>query len=393
MLHDDPCHGPTAIRTQFGAIFVSLELSRSNWILTSLSPGNGEKMSQYSLKAGDVGGFLARFAELKRKARERTGSDYPIVTIHEAGLDGFWVHRVLQHEGIESHVVDAASVATPRRRRRAKTDKIDGEALLRALLAFKRGEPRVCSMVVAPSPEQEDRRRLCRERQALIAERIVHVNRIKGLLFAQGISDYAPLRRDRRKRLDGLRTGDGRPLPRHLRSQIDRELDRLELLLDQIDKVEAEQQALLAADSQPESERVSAAAPPDAVAMLLAVKGIGEQSAAILWSEGLCREFSNRRQVASYAGLAATPWRSGAIVHEQGLSKAGNPQLRTTMVQLAWLWLRHQPQSALAAWFRSRGERGRKGSIVALARKLLVALWKYVKHGVVIEGAVMKPAA
>jgi transposase len=389
MLHDHPSVGPTAILTQFGAIFVSLELSRSKWVLTSLSPGNGEKMSQYGLTAGDIGGLLARFADLKRKARERMGSDYPIITIHEAGLDGFWVHRVLQNEGIESYVVDAASIATSRRRRRAKTDKIDGEALLRALLAFKRGEPRVCAMVVAPSPEEEDRRRLCRERQTLIAERIIHVNRIKGLLFAQGISDYAPLRRDRRKRLEGLRTGDRRPLPVHLKTQISRGLDRLELLLDQIRKVEAEQEALLAAESKaaPEGE------PHNAVAMLLAMKGIGEHSAAILWSEGLCRQFSNRRQVAAYAGLAATPWRSGAVMHEQGLSKAGNPQLRTTMVQLAWLWLRHQPQSALACWFRARGERGRKGSIVALARKLLVALWKYVTHGVIIEGAVMKPAA
>jgi len=389
MLHDHPSVGPTAILTQFGAIFVSLELSRSKWVVTSLSPGNGEKMSQYSLTAGDSSGLLARFADLKRKAQERTGSDYPIVTIHEAGLDGFWVHRVLQNEGIESHVVDAASIATSRRRRRAKTDKIDGEALLRALLAFKRGEPRVCAMVVAPSPEEEDRRRLCRERQTLIAERIIHVNRIKGLLFAQGVSDYAPLRRNRRKRLEGLRTGDGRPLPVHLKTQISRELDRLELLLDQIHSVEAEQEALLAAESKaaPEGE------PRNAVAMLLSVKGIGEHSAAILWSEGLCRQFSNRRQVAAYAGLAATPWRSGAVMHEQGLSKAGNPQLRTTMVQLAWLWLRHQPQSELAKWFRARGERGRKGSIAALARKLLVALWKYVTHGVLIEGAVMKPAA
>jgi transposase len=386
MLHDHPFVRPTAILTQFGAIFVSLELSRSKWVVTSLSPGNGEKMSQYSLTAGDIGGLLARFAALKRKAKERTGSDCPIITIHEAGLDGFWVHRVLQNEGIESYVVDAASIATSRRRRRAKTDKIDGEALLRALLAFKRGEPRVCAMVVAPSPEEEDRRRLCRERQTLIAERIIHVNRIKGLLFAQGISDYAPLRRDRRKRLEGLHTGDGRPLPVHLKTQISRGLDRLELLLDQIREVEAEQEALLAAESKaaPEGE------PHNAVAMLLAVKGIGEHSAAILWSEGLCRQFSNRRQVAAYAGLAATPWRSGAVMHEQGLSKAGNPQLRTTMVQLAWLWLRHQPQSALACWFRARGERGRKGSIVALARKLLVALWKYVTHGVIIEGAVMK---
>lgn len=396
MLHDHPSVGPTAIRTQFGAIFVSLELSRSNWVLTSLSPGNGEKMSQYSLTAGDIGGLLARFADLKRKARERTGSDYPIVTIHEAGLDGFWVHRVLQNEAIESHVVDAASIATPRRRRRAKTDKIDGEVLLRALLAFKRGEPRVCSMVVAPSPEEEDRRRLCRERQTLIAERIVHVNRIKGLLFAQGISDYAPLRRDRRKRLAGLSTGDGRPLPVNLKAQINRELDRLELLIDQICRIEeAEQEALLAAASKagPEKEAEPDGEPRNAVAMLLAVKGIGEHSAALLWTEGLCRQFANRRQVAAYAGLAATPWRSGGIVHEQGLSKAGNPRLRTMMVQLAWLWLRHQPQSELAKWFRARGERGRKVSIIALARKLLVALWKYVAHGVLIEGVAMKPAA
>lgn len=388
MLHDHPSVGPTAIRTQFGAIFVSLELSRSKWVVTSLSPGNGEKMSQYSLDAGDIGGLLARFADIKRKARERTGSDYPIITIQEAGLDGFWIHRVLLNEGIESHVVDAASIATSRRRRRAKTDKIDGEALLRALLAFKRGDPRVCAMVVAPSPEDEDRRRLCRERQALIAERIIHVNRIRGLLFAQGVSDYAPLRRDRHKRLEDLRTGDGRLLPVHLKTQIVRELGRLELLLEQIATVEAEQEALLVTES-----TTPAGAPPSAVALLLAVKGIGENSAAILWSEGLCRQFANRRQVAAYAGLAATPWRSGAVIHEQGLSKAGNPQLRTTMVQLAWLWLRHQPESALALWFRARGERGRKGSIVALARKLLVALWKYVTHGVIIEGAVMKPAA
>lgn len=396
MLLDHPTAGPTAIRTQFCAIFVSLELSRSTWVVTSLSPGNGEKMSRHGLKAGDLGGLLALFAELKRKARERTGSDYPVVTIQEAGLDGFWLHRALQKEGIESHVVDAASIATPRRRRRAKTDKLDGEALLRALLAFKRGEPRVCAMVVAPSREEEDRRRLCRERQTLLNERVEHTNRIKGLLFAQGISDYAPLRRDRRKRLDGLRTGDGQPLPAHLKAQIGRELDRLELLLGQIKAVEDEQEAMLAAESKmageprqtkPEGEQYNV------VAMLLGVKGIGTQAAVLLWSEGLSRPFANRRQVAAYAGLAATPWRSGALVHEQGLSKAGNPRLRTLMVQLAWLWLRHQPQSELAKWFKARGERGRKGSIVALARKLLVALWKYVTQGVVVEGATMKTVA
>jgi transposase len=319
----------------------------------------------------------------------RTGKSYPIIVIQEAGLDGFWIHRALQGEGIESHVVDAASIATSRRRRRAKTDKIDGEALLRALLAYKRGEPRVCAMVVAPSPEAEDRRRICRERKTLIGERVSHVNRIKGLLFAQGISGYVPLRRDRRARLDELRTGDGRAMPAHLKAQISRELDRLELLLAQIKAIEVERDALLATADKATSVEVAALQP---VAMLLALRGIGPDFTSVLWSEGLNRHFSNRRQIASYAGLAPTPWRSGAIVHEQGVSKAGNPRLRTTMIELAWLWVHHQPQSALTLWYRQQSKRGRKTTIVALARKLLVALWKYVTAGVVIEGAVMKAA-
>jgi transposase len=389
MLLDHPSDGPAAIRTQFGAIFVSLELSRSNWLVTSLSPGKGEKMSKYSVTAGDVAGLMKLFADLKRKAEVRTGQSYPIITIQEAGLDGFWLHRVLQQEGIESHVVDPASIATPRRRRRAKTDRLDGETLLRALLAYKRGEPRVCAMVIAPSPAEEDRRRLCRERRTLIEERIEHVNRIKGLLFAQGISDYAPLRRDRRTRLEALRTGDGRVLPSHLKVQIGRELDRLELLLEHIKAVEAEQDALLGAANNPAGEKAA----PQPVAMLLALKGLGANFAAVLWTEAFYRQFANRRQVAAYAGLAATPWRSGGVEREQGVSKAGNPRLRTTMIQLAWLWVRHQPQSALTRWFKAHSQRGRKSAIVALARKLLVALWKYVTQGVVIEGAVMKTAA
>ncbi len=388
MLLDHPSDGPTAIRTQFGAIFVSLELSRSTWLVTSLSPGTGEKMSRHSVTAGDTTKLMKLFAELKRKAAARTGQTYPMITIQEAGLDGFWLHRVLQQEGIESHVVDPASIATPRRRRRAKTDRLDGETLLRSLLAHKRGEPRVCAMVVAPSPEEEDCRRLCRERRTLIAERIVHVNRIKGLLFAQGIFDYVPMRRNRRAELDVLRTGDGRVLPAHLKVQISRELDRLELLLEQIAAVEREQDALLAA-----SRPAGGTDGSDPVAMLLELKSMGPNFAAVLWTEAFWRQFANRRQVASYAGLAATPWRSGGIEREQGVSKAGNPRLRTTMIQLAWLWIRHQPQSALTQWFNANSPRGRKRTIVALARKLLVALWRYVTAGVVIEGAVMKSAA
>src|SRR5438477_10137629 len=160
MLLEHPFDEPTAIRIQLGAIFVSSELSRSTWLITSVSPGKGEKMSRHSAPAGDIGALLARFAELKRKAAMRTGKNYPIIAIQEAGLDGFWIHRVLQVEGIESHVVDAASILTSRRGRRAKTDRIDGETLVRTLMAFKRGEPRVCSMARAPTPQEEDRRRV-----------------------------------------------------------------------------------------------------------------------------------------------------------------------------------------------------------------------------------------
>lgn len=234
-------------------------------------------------------------------------------------------------------------------------------------------------MVKAPTREEEDRRRLCRERKVLIAERVSHV------LYCQGVSGYQPLARDRRARLDELKTGDGLALPKHLKVQINRELDRLELLLEQIKAVEAERDALL--DAQ---QKVAASS----AAMLLNLKGIGPEFTTVLWFEGLFRHFDNRREVASYAGLAPTPWQSGSIDREQGVSKAGNPRLRATLIELAWLWLRHQPKSALTLWFKRRitlnGGRHKRKTVVALARKLLVALWKYVTAGVVIEGAVMK---
>ena len=344
MAEDAPRPAQAAIRTDLGAIFVSMELSRRVWLITSLSPGCGEKMSKHSVPASDVSGLLRRFAELRRKAAARTGRDFPIIVVQEAGLDGFWIHRVLQSEGIESHVVDAASILTSRRRRR---------------MAYKRGEPRVCSMARAPTPQEEDRRRVSRERRTLVGERVEHVNRIKGLLFAQGVFGYEPLRKGRRDRLEDLRTGDGRLLPVHLKAQITRELDRLEVLLEQLKAVEAERDALL----KPATEAASPAA------MLTRLKGIGPQTAAVLWSEGLFRQFDNRRQVAAYAGLAPTPWQSGTIDHEQGVSKAGNLRLRTTMVELAWLWLQNQPTAALSLWFHERvrrlGGRMRKTIIVA----------------------------
>ena len=246
-----------AVRVDLGAIFVSLELSRSTWLITSIVPGS-EKMSRHTVAGGGSAGLLACLTGLRSKVEARTGRLYPLVVIQEAGLSGFWIDRVLNRENwidrvlnrenwIESHIVDAASIAVSRRHRRAKTDRLDGEALIRALMAFKRGEPRVCSMVRGPTPENEDRRRINRERKVLVAERVEHVNRIKGLLFSQGIRDYNPSRRDRRDRLGELRTGDGRALPAHMRAQIGREFDRLELPLGQIKVVEAAHDALLAA--------------------------------------------------------------------------------------------------------------------------------------------------
>ncbi|MBI3678260.1 MAG: IS110 family transposase [Proteobacteria bacterium] len=368
-----------AIRTHDGAICVSLELSCSQWLVASLSPGS-EKMSKHRLEAGDGPGLLALLQRLRAHAEKACGEAMRLITIQEAGLDGFWLDRLLKAHGIESHVVDAASIAVSRRARRAKSDKIDVEALLRTLLAWLRGEPRVCSMVRPPSAEEEDRRRLTRERQSLIKERTRLSNRIRGLLASQGICLYDPLKRDRHKRLQRLQTGDGRAMPARLKSEIERMLERLEILMTQIKKLEA--------------ERAEQVAQNQTAALLLRLKGIGPEFAATLWLEGFYRDFANRRQLAAYAGLAPTPWQSGSLRREQGISKAGNPRLRRTMIELAWLWLRHQPQSQFSRWFvervgQARG-RVRRIAIVALARKLVVALWHYVGEGLVPEGAQLK---
>lgn len=371
------------VLNELAAIFISLELSRSSWVVTSLSPSAGERLSRVQLAAGDLRALKERFSLLQAKCRARLNRDYQLVVIQEAGLDAFSLHRVLQMEGIESHVVDPASIATSRRRRRAKTDSIDGEALLRALLAYKRGEPRVCAMITPPSPDEEDRRQVCRERRLLVTERVAHANRIKGLLFAQGVTDYEPVRRDRRERLETLNTADGRPLLPYLKQRICRELDRLEMVIDQIKAVEKQRNSLVAPQDDPQA----------IPALLQQLRGVGPEFAAVLWSEGLFRKFDNRRQLASYAGLAPTPWQSGTVAREQGISKAGNARVRTTMIQLSWLWLRHQPTSALTHWFHERTKiangRSKRVVIVALARKLLVSLWKFATTGLVPEGAVL----
>jgi transposase len=328
--------------------------------------------------------FFKRLGEksaLGAQAERTLGAPVKVIVVQEAGLDGFWVHRLLEANKVESYVVDPASISVPRRQRRSKTDNIDGETLLRTLAAFKRGEPRVCSVLVPPSPEEEDRRRISRERETLLKERIQHTNRIRGLLFSQGIREYDPLHKDRRKLLQQLKTGDGRPLPTRLKTQIIRELDRLELVMRQIDQVEAQRDATARASGSP-------------TAMLMDLKTLGPEFSTVLYHEGLFRNFKNRRQLAAYAGLAPSPWQSGSIAREQGISKAGNPRLRKQMIELAWMWLRFQPDSALSRWFRERvgSQRGRirRIAIVALARKLLIALGRYLTTGTIPEGAQFK---
>ena len=239
----------TTARANNITLFASLELSKSKWVVTINSPGS-EKFSKHVVEGGDGAGLLDLLSRSRAKAEQRYGVRVKAIVIQEAGLDGFWIHRLLLANGIESQVVDAASIAVDRRHRRAKTDSIDGETLLRTLMAWARGERRVCSMVRAPSPEEEDRRRLTRERGTLLKERIQHTNRIRGLLSGQGVRDYNPLRRDRFERLEALRTGDGRELPPMLKAEIRRELDRIALVTTQLAAVERARDALIRTDAE-----------------------------------------------------------------------------------------------------------------------------------------------
>ena len=376
----------TTTRDHSNTLFASLELSKAKWLVTANSPGE-EKFSTYVVAGGDGASLLVLLARLKAKAEQRRGVSVKVVVIQEAGLDGFWIHRLLVQSGIESHVVDPASIAVARRHRRAKTDAIDGVSLLRTLMAWARGERRVCSMVRPPSPEAEDQRRLSRERGTLLKERIQHTNRIKGLLSGQGIRGYDPLKPDRLDRLDALQTGDGRPLPERLKAEIRRELARIDVVATQLATVERARDALVRTQMM---ERTNPSA------LLIKLKGVGIEFASLVWLEGLFRSFTNRRQVAAYAGLAPSPWQSGGTNRDQGISKAGNHRLRHVMIELAWFWLRHQPNSALSRWFHNRvgtaKGRVRRIAIVALARKLLVALWRYVTQGIVPQGATLKAA-
>jgi transposase len=371
-------------------IDVALELSRSSWLVAIQGSDEG-RPSRHKVGAGDAKRVVAVIDQARRAAARRCGQEtVRVCACYEAGYEGFWLHRVLVAAGVESHVVDASSLLVDRRARRRKTDRIDVEAILRALIRWRHGDREVCSMVVVPDAAAEDERRLSRERGRLVQERTGHINRIKGLLMTVGIYDFQPMAADRLARLAGLVTGDGRKLPPHLSEEIRRELERLAFLEEQIAVVERDQRPAKQGAAQP----TDIATPPGRIAHLQKLRAVGPQTATVLHSEVFFRQFSNRRQIASYVGLDPSPWASGDTLREQGISKAGNRRARHALIELAWMWLQWQPASELSQWFHKRvGEakgRLRRTIVVALARKLLIAIWRFLEHGVVPAGAVLR---
>jgi transposase len=365
------------------SIHAALELSKNSWLLAIQVPGR-DNPSLYPIKGGNAEGLMAKLDAARDRVAQLTGQTPKVTLCYEAGYDGFWLSRFLEQRGIECRVMEPASLQVNRRARRVKTDRIDVENILHTLIAWCRGERHVCSMVVIPSVEEEDLRRTHRERNRLVRERTAHINRIKGLLFAQGIRGINVMKDYKTLAPAELITGNGRSLPKRLGREITREIQRLALVQEQL--VEAERERDLAPTPCQATERKRHE--------LLRLKGIGPTFAAVLSREVYYRHFANRRQVANYIGLAPSPYDSGDSRRSQGISKAGNGLVRYTMIQAAWLWIRHQPNSALTQWFRRRTEGGSKRMrcvmIVALARKLAIALWRYVELGLIPEGAVVK---
>ena len=377
---------PTA--GHIGTIFMAIELSQRTWLVTTHSPAR-RKISRFKLEGGDYAGLLALSERRRAEVVRAAGTEPCVVSCYEAGYDGFWLHRRLTAAGITNLVFDPASIAVEQRARRAKTDRIDGELLLRTLLAHWRGEPRVVRVVRVPSPEQEDARRATRERDRLIKEQTAHTNRIKALLRLLGMAAGNPRRRDWTRWLEQQRDDQGQVVPPHMEAELKREHARLMLVGEQLQEVERAMAASQASPAAAEMARRSA--------HLQRLKSLGAVFAPALTNEVFYKDFANRREVGAYCGLAPSPWQSGTTNREQGISKAGNPRARQKAIELAWLWVEHQPDSALTQWFRRRtlgaSKRLRRIAIVALARKLMVALWRYLTTGLVPDGAVLKAAA
>jgi transposase len=368
-------------------VHVAIELAVSSWLVAARLPG-AEKVRLHRIEGGDTAALLALIAELRSSASRKLGGIAGVACCFEAGRDGFWLQRLLAAHGIAAHVLEPTSVLVNRRARRAKTDRLDAEGMLRVLAAWLGGDRQVCSMVRVPTPDEEDAKRPHREREHLVQEKLRLVNMIEALLFTQGIRARPSLRSWERD-LAELRTGDGRALPPLLRAELDRLRRRLVLILELIRETEAERaEALAAAADDAMAQKITA---------LQRIRGVGANFAAVLGREVFYRSFANRRQLASYVGIAPTPHQSGGTDRDRSISRAGNARARTTLIQLAWLWLRYQPGSALATWFRERvgalQGRTRRIAIVAMARRLLVALWRYVETGVMPDGAAVRAEA
>ncbi len=363
-------------------LVVALELSGKAWELGGVVPGV-ERRPRGRVEPRDIAGLLGVVERWKGEALRAGRAVARIVLTYEAGRDGFWIARALAERGLEVHIMHPASIPVERRGRRVKTDRIDLDMLLRTFLAWLRGEPRVCSMVAVPNEADEDARRPGRERERLISERIAIENRIENLLALHGIGGFKPRLKKAMERLEGLRTWSGAALAAHLMEELRRLMERHRLFSTQLAALEAARDAVASA---PARDR-----PAQMIQALAALKAIGVETATMLVREMFCRHFRHRRAIAGFVGLAATPFNSGGSEREQGISKAGNPRVRRIMVQLVWRWLRFQPDSALSRWFveRTGGAKGRirKVMAVALARKLLVALWRYLNDGVVPAGA------
>ena len=364
-------------------LYLALELSQAEWKL-GFTIGLGQAPRLRSLTARNLEGLKREIEQAK--VRFGLPKEAAVLSCYEAGRDGFWLHRYLEAHGVNNLVVDSASIEVNRRFRRAKTDRLDVGKLLNMLVRYHQGEPKVWSVVHVPSVEVEDRRQLHRELMVLKREQTHHINRMKGLLASQGV--VLEVKRDFVEELTEVRLWDGSKIGPGLRVLLEREAVRLELVRDQIHELEKQRKELLKNSTDPAIEQVR---------RLLRLKGIGMNSAWVDVMEFFAwRAFHNRREVAALAGLTPTPYRSGESAREVGISKAGNRPVRALAIEIAWSWLRNQPNSQLSRWYRKRfakgGSRVRRIGIVALARKLLIALWRYVEEGTLPEGAQLKPA-
>jgi transposase len=364
--------------TKKAVLYMAFELSNNKW---KLAFSDGSKVRYVTIDARKL--YQIKNEISKAKKRFRLNDDMKILSCYEAGRDGFWLHRYLLSCEIENLVVDSSSIEVNRRKRRAKTDRIDAGKLLGMLMRYHGGERKVWSVVRVPSVEQEDGRNLGRELGTLKKERTMHSNRIKGLLMQHGIVIAHPSRLRFLRELGNARTWDGKKLPDDFKARVEREHQRLEL----VDK----QMLSLKKDRK---ERVKSVSKPcfAQVAQLMMLKGIGTESSWDFVMEFFgWRNFRNRKEVAALAGLTPTPYDSGTSLREQGISKEGNGRIRSLSVEISWCWLRFQPQSKLSQWFNKRfaqgGKRMRRIGIVALARRLLIDLWRYLEYGTVPEGA------